>query len=107
MEQDDILTVSLTVKNIGTMNGDEVIQLYIHDEKASVEREVKSLKGFERVNLKAGESKVVSFEIDKSDLSFYDVKNKQWIAEPGKFEIRIGASSRDIRLKSGFELYKN
>ncbi len=107
MEQDDILTVSLTVKNIGTMNGDEVIQLYIHDEKASVEREVKSLKGFERVNLKAGESKDVSFEIDKSDLSFYDVKNKHWIAEPGKFEIRIGASSRDIRLKSGFELYKN
>lgn len=104
MEQNDILTISLSVKNSGEMDGDEVIQLYIHDVKASVEREVKSLKAFKRISLKVGESKEISFEIDKDDLSFYDVKSKNWVAEPGKFEILIGSSSRDIRLKDKFKL---
>jgi len=104
MKQDGQIEVSLNVKNTGKMTGDEVVQLYISDKKASVDREVKSLKGFQRVSLKAGESKTVTMKIDKSALAFYDVKAKKWIAEPGEFEVMIGASSRDIRLKDEFEL---
>ena len=106
MEQGDTLEISLTVKNTGKVDGDEVIQLYISDKKASVEREVKSLKGFARVSLKAGESKPVTFKITKEDLAFYDVKTKSWVAEKGKFEVLIGASSRDIKLKKLFRLEK-
>jgi len=104
MMQNDTLEVSLIVKNTGNVDGDEVVQLYISDKKASVEREVKSLKGFARVSLKTGESKAVTFKITKKDLSFYDVKNKAWKAEKGKFEVLIGASSRDIKLKKTFSL---
>ncbi len=104
MAQNDTLEISLTVKNTGKVDGDEVVQLYISDKKASVEREVKSLKGFARVSLIAGESKTVSFKINKNDLAFYDVKNKAWKAEKGKFVVLIGASSRDIKLKKTFIL---
>ena len=104
ISRNDTLEIALTVTNTGKVDGDEVVQLYIHDKEASVEREVKSLKGFARVNLKAGESKSVKFKIDKSHLSFYDVNAKKWVAEPGDFEVLIGASSRDIRLKSKFVL---
>ena len=106
IEKNDTFEISLSVTNIGKMDGDEIIQLYIHDNEASVEREEKSLKGFSRVSLKVGESKPVTFKIDKSSLSFYDVDKKEWIVEPGRFEILIGASSKDIRLKETFE-YKN
>ncbi|MEN8122746.1 MAG: glycoside hydrolase family 3 C-terminal domain-containing protein [Bacteroidota bacterium] len=102
--QNDTLEISVMVKNSGEKDGDEVVQLYISDKAASVEREVKSLKGFKRVSLKAGESKEVTFKIDKSHLSFYDVDSKKWVAEPGEFEILIGASSKDIRLKEIFIL---
>ncbi len=104
MKQDGELEISLNVKNTGKMDGDEVVQLYIHDVKASVDREVKSLKGFQRVSLKKGESKTVTMKIDKSALSFYDVDAKKWVAESGKFEVLVGASSRDIRLKKEFKL---
>ncbi len=104
MKQDGEVEVSLNVKNTGKMAGDEVVQLYIRDKKASVEREVKALKGFQRVSLKAGESKTVTLKIDTSALSFYDVKAKKWRAEAGEFEVLVGASSRDIRLKGLFEL---
>ncbi len=104
MKQDGEIEVSLKVKNTGRMDGYEVVQLYIHDVKSSVDREEKSLKGFQRVSLKTGESKTVTLKIDKSALSFYDVKTKEWISESGEFEVLIGASSRDIRLKDEFEL---
>jgi beta-glucosidase len=104
MEQNDTITISLKVKNTGKMDGDEIVQLYIHDPVASVEREVKSLKGFERVSLKAGESKEVRFKLDKSHLSFYDTPSKRWVAEPGQFDVLIGSSSRDIRLTQSFSL---
>jgi beta-glucosidase len=104
MGLNDTLKVTLTVTNTGKTAGDEIVQLYLSDKKASVEREVKSLKGFKRVSLKPGESKDVTFSIDKSALAFYDVKNKEWKAEKGKFDVLIGASSRDIRLTTGFKL---
>ena len=104
MKQNDTLTVSLSVRNTGKMDGDEIVQLYIHDPVASVEREVKSLKGFERVSLKAGEEKEVRFRIDKSHLSFYDPASNRWVAEPGQFDVIAGSSSRDLRLKQSFML---
>ncbi len=104
MKQNDSIKVSFMVKNTGKVDGDEVVQMYISDKRASLEREKKSLKGFQRVSLKAGESKEVFFTIGKSALSFYDVKTKSWIAEKGKFEVIIGASSRDIKLIESFKL---
>ena len=104
MSSDDTLEITVTVTNTGEIDGDEIVQLYIHDKKTSVDREVKSLKGFARVSLKAGESKSVTFKIDKNHLSFYDIKKKKWVAEPGEFEVLIGASSRKIKLKSKFDL---
>jgi len=101
---DDTLTIKVRIKNIGKRAGDEVIQLYIHDVEASVDREVKSLKGFKRVSLNPNESKTVDFKLDKNALSFYSEKNNKWVAEPGKFKILIGSSSRDIKLTKEFEL---
>jgi beta-glucosidase len=72
--------------------------------QASVEREVKALKGFARLQLEPGEAKTAVFTIDKRHLSFYDENQRQWIAEPGEFEILIGSSSRDIRLTGKFRL---
>jgi beta-glucosidase len=103
----DTLTVSVSIKNAGNRDGDEVVQLYIQDIKASVEREVKSLKGFQRVSLHAGEERTVFFKINKDDLSFYDVSNKRWLAEQGRFKVLIGNSSRDVRLESGFDYIDN
>jgi beta-glucosidase len=102
MNKEDSLTVELTVKNTGNVKGDEIVQLYIHDKKASVEREIKSLKGFQRVSLEAGESKTVSMKIDKSVISFYDVNSKMWVVELGEFEVLVGNSSRNILLKQTF-----
>ena len=104
MAESDSLFVEVTVTNSGKVAGDEVVQMYISDKESSVEREVKSLKGFKRVSLKPGESKKVSLKIDKSALAFYDVDSRSWVAEPGEFEVLVGSSSRDIRLKDDFEL---
>ncbi len=102
MNKEDSLTVELMVKNTSNVKGDEIVQLYIHDKKASVEREIKSLKGFQRVSLEAGESKTVSMKIDKSVISFYDVNSKMWVVELGEFEVLVGNSSRNILLKQTF-----
>lgn len=99
----DQLGVSVTVKNTGKYNGEEIVQLYIRDKVGSIVRPVKELKDFLKIQLKAGESKTIQFSIDKEKLSFYNQK-LEWVAEPGEFEIMIGASSRDIRLKANFEL---
>ncbi|MEN8251707.1 MAG: glycoside hydrolase family 3 C-terminal domain-containing protein, partial [Bacteroidota bacterium] len=98
MSKNDTLKVTLTIKNTGILDGDEIVQLYINDKEASVEREVKALKGFVRISLKQGESKTVSFKIDKSHLVFYDVNTKKWITEAGKYGVLVGSSSKDIRL---------
>ena len=98
-----IVEVRLSVKNSGKCAGSEVVQLYVHDVKASVDRPEKELKGFARVSLNPAESKTVSITLDKRAFSFYDVKTKKWLAEKGEFEILVGASSKDIRLKRRFE----
>lgn len=100
----DKITFSVDVKNTGSREGEEIVQLYISDLKSSVARPVKELKGFEKVSLKPGEQKTVSFTIDKSALSFFDAAKHEWVAEPGDFEAVIGASSSDVRTKTGFRL---
>ncbi len=100
----DTVTVRFEVTNTGKMAGDEVAQLYLRDVKASVLREPKALKGFARIRLKPGESKTISLKLARSSLAFYSPKRKKWVAEPGWFEVLIGSSSRDIRLKGRFLL---
>ncbi|MCX6306658.1 MAG: glycoside hydrolase family 3 C-terminal domain-containing protein [Bacteroidetes bacterium] len=94
----DSTVVRFKVKNTGKIAGDEVCQLYIHDELASVSRPVTELKGFDRIHLEAGETKEVVFCIAPDALSMLNVTMKQ-VVEPGKFRIMIGTSSKDIRLR--------
>jgi beta-glucosidase len=91
-------TASVTVKNTGDYDADEIVQLYIHDVVASMTRPVKELKGFERIHLKKGESKVVKFEIKDELLKFYNA-NLEYVLEPGDFEIMIGPDSSLEHLK--------
>ncbi|MCT4236410.1 glycoside hydrolase family 3 C-terminal domain-containing protein [Elizabethkingia anophelis] len=104
MAQDGKITFTVSIKNTGKREGAEVVQLYISDLKSSVPRPVKELKGFEKINLKPGEQKEVSFTIDKSALSFFDAATHQWVAEPGEFEALVGTSSSDIKTKMKFTL---
>lgn len=99
MRKSDSIWVSCSITNSGTKDGDEVVQLYIRDLLSSVVRPVMELKGFERIHLKAGETKQVRFWITPELLTMTDL-SLQRIVEPGDFRIMIGASSRDIRLKS-------
>ena len=96
--------VALKVRNLGKCEGKEVIQLYIHDTAASVSRPPRELKGFAKISLQPGQSKDVSFKLEQRAFSFYDVGKKCWMAEPGRFEIHVGSSSRDIKLKAAIIL---
>lgn len=104
MSPDGKLTVKVTVKNTGSREGQEVVQLYIADKKSSLPRPLKELKGFKKIKLTPGESKEVSFVIDKEALSFFDDIKHAWIAEPGKFEAIIAASAADVKGVVPFEL---
>ena len=104
MASSDKITFTVNVKNTGKREGSEVVQLYISDLKSSLPRPAKELKGFEKVSLKPGETKAVSFTIDNSALSFFDANKHAWVAEPGDFDALIGASSTDIKSKVGFVL---
>lgn len=97
---DDKLKVSFTVTNVGKRDGAEVAQVYIKDIVSTVFREEKSLKGFKKVFLKAGESKRLEIELDKRSFAFYNTAISDWCVEKGDFEILVGASSRDIRLSA-------
>jgi len=100
---DEQLEVSATIKNTGSCDGEEIVQLYLRDIVGSVVRPVLELKDFKKILLKAGESKTITFLIDKEKLSFFN-QQLQWVAEPGEFDVMVGASSADIRLKDRFEL---
>ncbi|MCW8850160.1 MAG: glycoside hydrolase family 3 C-terminal domain-containing protein [Melioribacteraceae bacterium] len=104
LAKDDELEISVFIENIGRMKGSEVVQLYIEDIQASVDRPRKELKDFSKVELDVGEIKEVSFRVDKKMLSFFDTDSKSWKAEPGKFKLHIGSASDDIRLTAEFEL---
>lgn len=89
--------VTVDVTNTGSREGKEIVQLYIGDQESSLERPVKELKGFKKVSLAPGETKTVTFEIDKDMLKFYDPAQNGWVLEAGKFTAYVGAASDDIR----------
>lgn len=97
------ITVSVDVKNTGAREGDEVVQLYTRDVVSSVTTYEKSLRGFERVHLKPGETIRVSFTLKPDDLALWD-RNMRFVVEPGKFRVMIGSGSEDIRLNGEFEI---
>ena len=93
------VTVSVDVTNSGNINGDEVVQLYVKDLKSSVAQPIKKLREFERVTIDKGDKYKVKFNLTKDDFNYWDDVKKEWSLEPGEFEIMIGASSEDIRIK--------
>ena len=103
MKKNETITVSFTLTNNGKFDGEEVVQLYLKDQVGSVVRPVKELRDFQKVFLKARASQKITFTIDKEKLAFYNAK-LEWEPEPGTFEVQLGSSSTDIRLKDNFEL---
>lgn len=104
MGKDGNITVSVAVTNTGKRSGKEVVQLYIGDEKAAVERPRKELKGFEKVELSPGETKTVSFTVTADDLRYWSEATHSWTAEPGFFRAYLCSSSADVRGEARFEL---
>jgi beta-glucosidase len=95
----NIVKVKLAIKNTGDVDGDEVVQLYVHDNKASVDRPEKELKAFKRISIKKGDKKTVVFELKDDAFAFWSEIKNEWTVEPGRFTILVGASSVDCRLK--------
>jgi len=91
------VSVSMDITNTGSRAGYEVVQLYVHEKACSVPRPPKELKAFEKVFLKPGETKTVTLPLDKRSFAYFSEKQHDWVVEPGKFELLIGSSSRDIR----------
>lgn len=102
MKREEQLNIRVQLKNIGDRAGEEVVQLYIRDLVGSVTRPVKELKGFQKISLKAGESKTVKFTIEEEDLKFY-TQNMDFKAEPGRFKVFVGGSSVEV-LEAEFKL---
>jgi beta-glucosidase len=96
IKDNEKITVSVKVKNTGTLAGKETVQLYVRDEESTIPRPEKELKGFEKIALQPGEEKIVTFELDKRAFAYYNVKLKDWHVETGTFDILIGKSSREI-----------
>jgi len=103
INQNGEAVLSFRLTNTGKVTGEEVVQLYIHDEVASVARPLKQLKGFQKLALKPGESRELKFTIKSELLSFYD-NDLNWIAEPGRFKLMVGSASDDIRLQTNLTL---
>jgi beta-glucosidase len=99
----DPLKVEVTVTNTGRREGDEVVQLYTRDVVSSVTTYEKSLRGFQRVHLKPGETKTLAFTLTPDDLALWD-RSMHFVVEPGKFKVMIGSGSEDIRSNGEFEI---
>lgn len=104
--ESDKVTIKIDVKNTGKLAGDEVVQLYVHDVISSVKRPSKELRGFERISLDPGQTKTVTFTLPGDKLAFYDEKVHGFIVEPGAFDLFVGSSSEDIRLKTQLNVLK-
>jgi len=100
----DQIRASVDVTNTGKWAGKEVVQLYVHDIRSQVIRPEKELKAFQKVHLEPGETKTVTFELSHAALAYYDTDRKGWLAEAGEFEILVGSSSQDIRVRGSFTL---
>ncbi|MNE06732.1 Thermostable beta-glucosidase B [compost metagenome] len=103
---DDKTTATITIKNTGKVGGAEVAQLYVKQVKSSLKRPEKELKAFQKIFLKPGESKEISFELNDEAFHYFNDKENKWVVEPGKFDILIGSSSRDIRQQKSI-VYNN
>lgn len=101
---DDILQVSVDITNTGRYAGKEVVQFYVRDVAASLQRPEKELKAFAKVSLEPGECKAVTLAIDREALAYYDDQIEAWVAEAGEFEVLVGSSSQDIKAKAKFAL---
>ena len=102
-KEGNAVVAAFNLKNTGKMDGSEVVQVYVKDEQASLKRPEKELKGFQKVFLKAGETKEVKITLNEDAFKFYDEAKKQWVLEPGKFQILVGASSKDLKLTGSTE----
>lgn len=98
------VTVRFSVRNEGSREGDEVVQLYVSDPKSGEPRPVKELKGFDKVHLKPGETKTVTLHLTRDDYMYFSGKKRKWVFEKGDYIIRVGASSQDIRLEQPVRL---
>ena len=99
LAKDGKITVSVTVSNTGKRDGQEVVQLYVKHMGSKVERPIKELRGFERVALKAGETKTVQIPLAAKDLAYWDVQTKQWVVEDEKVNLMVGGSSADVKVQ--------
>jgi beta-glucosidase len=99
-----IWNFTINVRNTGQRSGADVVQLYVHDGHSKIDRPAHELKGFSRVELKPGESKTIELQLDNSAFQYWSPTTKQWTLDPGTFEIQVGASSRDIRLKAPVQI---
>jgi beta-glucosidase len=97
-------SVNAKIRNTGSRPGAEVAELFVHDGHSKIDRPVHELKGFQRMELKPGETKTVQFTVDRAALSYWSPATKAWTADPGDFEVQLGASSRDIRLRAPLTL---
>lgn len=102
VEAGEQIHVRLEVENTGTRSGKEIVQLYVHDVESRLVRPDKELKAFTKVELAPGQTKTVEFTLDADSLSYYDDARRQWLVEGGEFEVLVGSSSRDIRLRGNF-----
>ncbi|MCP4005310.1 MAG: beta-glucosidase [bacterium] len=100
----DGIEVRVDVRNTGSRVAQEVVQVYVSDPEASIARPEQELRAFEKLLLRAGESRTLSLQLGPRAFSFFDVTTAGWVAEPGAFEVRVGRSSRDIRARASFEL---
>jgi beta-glucosidase len=104
LTENELLKVRVDVTNTGKVAGKEVVQLYVRDVKSTIARPEKELKAFAKVNLPPRQTKTVRFTLDREAFWYFDVTRNGWATEPGDFEILVGSSSRDIRLKESFTL---
>ena len=100
----DAYDVTFKVRNDGKTAGVEIPQLYVHDPDTMADAPVKELKGFDRISLKPGETKYMKFTLAGSDFAHYDAAKGKWVTHPGRYDVLIGSSSRDIRLRGALKI---
>lgn len=100
----DAISISFKIKNTGKIDGKEVVELYVHEQNATVSRPENELKHFEKVSLKAGEEKLITFDLNSRDFAYFDTKIHDWTVNSGKFDIRVGGSSRNLPLQQTLDI---
>jgi len=98
------INLTVNIKNFGEYSGDEVVQVYAYKTDPQFWRPIKQLIGFERISLMEGEEILISIEVDKKQLQYWDVDHQQYKIEPGLYEFQVGSSSRDIKLKTTIDI---